>query len=151
MDLIIFLVFVGGAYLIGQHIEKSHYKEIEKKESACLHIPSVTSKKIVNLDEVLDAKLVFGNVVISGDYFKMIVASLLNFFGGRVTPYEKLLDRARREAILRMKQDASSMDADMIINTRFEMSKLDSMARGGGGTGMFEIIAYGTAVKLAKK
>ncbi|PIE63030.1 MAG: hypothetical protein CSA25_02230 [Desulfobacter postgatei] len=60
------------------------------------------------------SKLVTGNVVISVDYFKRIAAGLRNLFGGQVCVYESLVDRARREALLRLHE--SCEDADEIIN-----------------------------------
>jgi uncharacterized protein YbjQ (UPF0145 family) len=47
---------------------------------------------------------VSGSVVVSVDYFKRFLAGLRTLVGGRVTSYETLLDRARREAILRCKE-----------------------------------------------
>ena len=43
-------------------------------------------------------------------------------FGGRVSAYETLVDRARREAILRMKEEAKG--ADIILNMRLETSSI---------------------------
>lgn len=139
------------AYFTGKHIETRHYADIRRREQDLLALPSVTLGKSYNDSEITDCRLVYGNVVISGDYFKMILAGILNFFGGRVIGYESLIDRARREAILRMKEEARRFGADAIVNTRFEMSKLDSMqGNQQGGTGMFEILAYGTAIRVDK-
>ncbi|MGQ0547496.1 MAG: YbjQ family protein, partial [Betaproteobacteria bacterium] len=52
------------------------------------------------------SRLVAGSVVIADDYFKSLLAGLYSFFGGPVRSYESLLDRARREAVLRMKAEA---------------------------------------------
>ena len=85
-----------------------------------------------------------GNVVISVDYFKRFVAHLRMIFGGRVHTYESLLDRGRREALLRMQAEASDLGATMIFNTRFETS---SISKGGrDSVGSVEVLAYGTAV-----
>ena len=46
-------------------------------------------------------------------------------FGGRVTSYESLLDRARRESLLRMKQQASSMGAVMVFNVKYETASIE--------------------------
>jgi len=67
--------------------------------------------------------------------------------GGEVRPYAKLIERARREAILRMKE--SQPDADLYINTRLETSNISS-ASGEGGMGIVEVLAYGTAVHYAR-
>ena len=150
------LIYLAGsiglivvAYFTGKRIENKHYASIKSREQALLYLPSVTLGKSYNDKEITDCRLVTGNVVISGDYFKMILAGILNFFGGRVIGYESLIDRARREAILRMKEEARDFGADAIVNARFEMSKLDSMTQ-NQGTGMFEILAYGTAIRVDK-
>jgi len=98
--------------------------------------------------EVEKAWLVYGTVVVSGDYFKMVFAGLINFFGGRIRAYESLLDRARREALLRMKESAAADGAHMVVNARFETSKLDEAGAGKQSTGMFEMLTYGTAIRL---
>ena len=59
--------------------------------------------------------------------------------------YESLLDRAKREAILRLKAQATGCDA--IINLRMETSNLASVQSRKKGIGGVEVIAYGTAVR----
>jgi uncharacterized protein YbjQ (UPF0145 family) len=67
-------------------------------------------------------------------------------FGGEVRSYASLIDRGRREAILRMKEQYP--DADLYINTRVETS---TITNGKGKTiGCVEVIAYSTAVTLNK-
>jgi uncharacterized protein YbjQ (UPF0145 family) len=88
--------------------------------------------------------LVTGSVVISVDYFKRFLASLRTLIGGRVTSYESLLDRARREAILRMKEEASKLGADKVFNIKLETSSISKSAK--GKVGSIEVLAYGTAL-----
>ncbi|MCK5492147.1 MAG: heavy metal-binding domain-containing protein, partial [Candidatus Omnitrophica bacterium] len=57
--------------------------------------------------------------------------------------YETVIDRARREAILRMKE--SSPNSDIIINTRIETSSIGQSIK--KNVGCSEIIVYGTAIK----
>jgi len=87
--------------------------------------------------------LVQGSVVISSDYFKNIAAGLRGLFGGNLKSYEALLDRARREAVLRMKQQAHEQGAHMIVGVLFETSTLN---QGEGKKPVCcEVLAYGTA------
>jgi uncharacterized protein YbjQ (UPF0145 family) len=88
--------------------------------------------------------LVRGSVVISVDYFKRFLARLRMIFGGRIHTYESLLDRARREAILRMQEQARELGASMIFNMRFETSSISKGRKDAVGT--VEVLAYGTAV-----
>ena len=66
-------------------------------------------------------------------------------FGGKVKSYESLIDRARREALLRMKEEAP--DASMIINVRIETSTIGKTSR-NKTVGCLEAVAYGTALFL---
>ncbi len=83
--------------------------------------------------------------MISVDYFKRFAAGLRNLFGGRVSAYESLLDRARREAVLRMKE--SCPQADMILNVRMTTSAVGAQQTSNRGIACIEVLAYGTAVK----
>ena len=85
-------------------------------------------------------------MVVSLDYFKRFLASLRNLFGGRVRSYESLLDRARREAVLRMQDECP--EADMILNFRMETSSIAN-TKGKQGAGGVEVLAYGTMVRYA--
>lgn len=138
------LLLVLG-YFIGSLLERRHFASIVAREKHYLNRPSVTFDEsdttVFPADPgITDARLVSGSVVISVDYFKRFLAALRNLFGGRVSSYETLVDRARREAILRMKLQAK--DASRIANLRIETSTLAS----GPGTAAVEVHAYGTAI-----
>jgi len=145
-DLTIFLLLLALGYGAGTWAEKRHYRSIMEREEQLLHLPTITTKK-VELDDskVERAVLVVGSVVISVDYFKRLLAGLRNIFGGTIKSYETLLDRARREARLRMKEKAHG--ASMIINVRIETSTVGKRAF-KGKLGSVEAIAYGTAIKM---
>ncbi len=142
-QLIFFLILISVGYFSGRLVESRHYKSIEAREEQFLSLPVVTLKTPDSGRAVAKATLVAGNVVISIDYFKRFLAGLRNFFGGRVTSYESLIDRARREAILRMQEEGK--DADIILNMRIETSSITKGAK--GKISSVEAMAYGTAVK----
>ncbi len=71
-----------------------------------------------------------------------IFAGLKNLVGGEISEYTRLLADAREEAMNRMVLDADRMGADAILNVRFTTSTVMQ--------GCSEILAYGTAVKLAR-
>ncbi len=144
IDLIVFLVLLSLGYGFGQWAEKRHYRSILAREKLLRRIPAIASKHPPPDTEFPSSTLVSGNVVISVDYFKRFIAALRNFFGGRVTSYESLLDRARREAILRMKEQAARQGAAMVFNIKIETS---SISKGRRQTvGAVEVLAYGTAL-----
>jgi len=90
-------------------------------------------------------ELVQGNVVVSADYFKTFVAGLRKLVGGRLRSYETLLDRGRREAVLRMKQEAQGLGANHIFNVRFETASISKGA--DSRLSSVEVLVYGSAVK----
>jgi uncharacterized protein YbjQ (UPF0145 family) len=67
-----------------------------------------------------------------------------------VRSYSPLLDRARREALLRMKAQAAALSADMIINVRLETSSIGVGETNRKGLSSVEMLAYGTAVRLQR-
>lgn len=150
MNQIIFLLtFLGLGYTFGSINESRHYTSIRKREKQFLSLPAVNTKTINHTDrEIEKAVLVQGSAVISIDYFKRFLAGLRNIFGGNVGVYESLLDRARREATLRMKETAG--DADIIVNTRLETSPIGQSANRRSAVGSIEAIAYGTAVTYSR-
>ena len=69
-----------------------------------------------------------------------IIAGLRSIVGGEIHEYTALLEEARRHAIDRMVQNATTMGANAVIMMRFDSSEI--------GQTMSEIVAYGTAVVL---
>ncbi len=144
IDLITFFVLMALGYGFGQYFERRHYTSIRKREAELKDILIIQTKiPLPQLSTNHDQFLVNGSVVISVDYFKRFVAGLRNLVGGRVTPYETLLDRARREAILRMKEEAMESGAKMILNVKYEMCSIYKGRR--NRIGSVEALAYGTA------
>ncbi len=141
MDLIIFIILLALGYFVGtMFVERRHYASLEKRESKFLNLPVVTAGEFLEDKEVSRVGLVYGSVVVAADYFKLIMAGLRNILGGEVRSYETILDRARREAILRLKEKAK--DADLILNLRLETSQIR--------IGCAEVLAYATAIYYKK-
>jgi uncharacterized protein YbjQ (UPF0145 family) len=82
----------------------------------------------------------FGVVVRSRGIGGNIVAGLRSIVGGEIHEYTALLEEARRHAIDRMVQNATTIGANAVIMMRFDSSEI--------GQTMSEIVAYGTAVVL---
>ena len=85
-----------------------------------------------------------GNVVRSRFFGRDIVAGLRMIVGGEIHEYTKLLAESREQALDRMMEHARGMGADAVIGMRF-----DTCEAGGQSGQSTEVLAYGTAVKLA--
>jgi uncharacterized protein YbjQ (UPF0145 family) len=142
-DILVFLTLLALGYGFGQYAEKKHYRSIIEREQRFNALPAIASR-IPPTDIFYDQQLVAGNVVVSVDYFKRFLAGLRNLFGGRVTAYETLLDRARREALLRMKEQALTLGAKLVFNVKYETASISKGRR--NNIGSVEVLAYGTAL-----
>lgn len=148
INLVLPIAFLVAIYFIGGAIEKKHYKDIKAREAKHRSFPAITMKSVPEHWTVVDSGLVDGSVVISVDHFKRFLSALRAIFGGRIVAYETLLDRARREAVLRMKEQARARGFDAVIHVRLESSRLASSRKNGKGTAGVEVLAYGTGLRL---
>lgn len=145
MSILLILLILG--IIFGSLNERRHHQQLRKDEAALAHIDVYTLKSVPKryAPELEDnAVLVTGSVVIAIDYFKQLAALLRRIVGGRLRSYESLVDRARREAIVRMQKEADALGASAIYNVRIEFSIIGQQPRMSGA----ELLAYGTAVKM---
>ena len=151
MDLIIIITLLFVTYFTGKTIEKRHYKKIKTRELLLIKKPYISYEKGVLDDKnVESSQLVASTVVIGCDYFRAFLASMRNIFGGHVSTFESLLDRGRREALLRIREEALKLKADIVINVKVDSITLDPIGYSKRPNPKTCITAYGTAIKYAK-
>lgn len=101
----------------------------------------ITTETIKGREIVEVLGLVRGNTIRARHMGRDIMAGLRNIVGGEIKEYTRMLSQARNQAVERMVEEAEELGADAIIGMRFTTSQTMS--------GAAEILAYGTAVKLA--
>jgi uncharacterized protein YbjQ (UPF0145 family) len=79
-----------------------------------------------------------GIVVRSRSIVGNIGAGLQTLFGGDITLYTELCERARQDAFERMCAHARELGANAIIGLRYDATEI--------GAGITEVLCYGTAV-----
>jgi len=152
-DIVIGLLYLGAPLLmlilglvVGGAIESAHFRRLGVAEEALSGIAMSDMKRLPPNWQASEAVLVTGETVIATDYFKVFSASLRNLFGGRVRTYETLVERARREAIVRMLKQAQAAGANVVWNVRIETATIQGKQQGKSGG--IEVMAYGTAMKV---
>ena len=100
-----------------------------------------TSENIPNKEITDILGIARGSTVRARNLGRDIFAALKNVVGGEIEEYTRLQADAREQALKRMIDDANRLEADAVINLRFSTSLIMQ--------GASEILAYGTAVKLA--
>ena len=136
-------------YFVGHTLEQKHFRSLREREARLSRVLAVTMRRMPGLSGSHEPLLVMGAVCVSIDYFKRFAAALRFLVGGRVVAYETVIDRARREAILRMKEQAVARGYEAIICVRIETAQIASSRSDGKGTAGMEVVAYGTAVRFA--
>jgi uncharacterized protein YbjQ (UPF0145 family) len=97
----------------------------------------VSGYKIVEYKGVVRGLVVRATSVVAG-----VTGSLKSMFGGNISEYEKVCEKARDEAFRRMLEQAEKIGAHAVIGMRYDATEFLE--------GSTEVLAYGTAVKLAK-
>ena len=100
-----------------------------------------TSENIPNREITDILGIARGSTVRARNLGRDIFAAFKNVVGGEIEEYTKLQADSREQALERMIADAINLNADAVINLRFSTSLIMQ--------GASEILAYGTAVKLA--
>jgi uncharacterized protein YbjQ (UPF0145 family) len=101
----------------------------------------VTSENIAGHKIAETIGQVFGVVVRSRGIGGNVMAGLRSIAGGEIKEYTALVEETRRHAIDRLVTNAQLMEADAVVMMRFDSGEI--------GQTMNEVVAYGTAVKLA--
>jgi len=71
-----------------------------------------------------------------------IGAGIQSLFGGNITLYTQLCERARQEAFYNMAKHAEEIGANAIIGVRYDANEV--------AQGITEVLCYGTAVQVEK-
>jgi len=158
MDFLIGLLFflvplVVFGVLIGRTIESRHFRRLEQHAQAnadffVTQLKSFPYAAATGLGKptagTVAPTLICAEVVIASDYLKNFFASWRNFFGGEVRSYSRMTDRAKREAIARLIDQAKSLGFNAICNVRVETAEIGDR-RKKGAQAMASCLAYATA------
>lgn len=87
--------------------------------------------------------VVRGIVVRSRSLLGNLAGGLQSLFGGNITIYTELCEKTRSDAYNLMVQHAQQLNANAIINMRYDANEVMQ--------GITEVLAYGTAVIVEKQ
>jgi uncharacterized protein YbjQ (UPF0145 family) len=87
-------------------------------------------------------RVVRGIVVRSPNIAQGLLGGLKQIVGGNIESYAQVCESAREEAFQRMVLHAEEMGADAVIAVRYDATEFTQ--------GVTEVLAYGTAVKIAR-
>jgi uncharacterized protein YbjQ (UPF0145 family) len=144
--IVVIVVLLILGLVIGRARENAHWAELDEREARVSAVVVLDIKEPPPGLEPVHGELVTGSAVIGTDYFKQFMSSWRMIFGGELKAFQTVLGRARREANVRMVEQAYELGARAVINVRYETSRI-GMASGIQGIAASEILVYGTAVR----
>lgn len=140
LPLILFLL----GWIIGGQRERAHLRDLSRREALTAHVLRTDFRAYGPADASAGAMLVTAEVVIAADYCKVFLAGLRKLLGGNLRAYETLMARARREAVLRLIEQARGRQFDALCCVRIESSNV-----GKGVMPMVAVLASATAYRAA--
>jgi len=143
------LMLLSIGLVAGTITERRHLRSLERRESEFSGI-LVTNIKTFSpgTDPAAHAAAVTGEAVIATDYLKSFLAGFRKILGGELRSYRSLMGRARREALMRLLEEARSKGYNAVCNVRYETADIGGFT-GKRGAVMVECFAYGTAYRLS--
>ncbi len=153
IQLVIFLTLLAIGFGAGRIAERNHFKSLAIREAAVRGV-LVTASRLYpgGTRPSTTPCMVVGHACISSDYFKTFLAAIRKIIGGEMRTYESLCNRARREAMLRMIEQARSLGYTAVCNVRLDGADIGKRGeRGSGNKGitMVGVMATGTAYHIA--
>lgn len=150
--LVISAVVIVVGLIAGKATEKRHLASLGQREAELAHVWVTTLRQPHGVSPAPHTPaLACGEAVIASDAFKSWATGLRNIFGGEAKNFGRLYSRARREATLRMLEDARRQGFDAVCNVRHISTDIGGNAERPAKKGMpmATCIAYGTAYKRA--
>ena len=107
------------------------------------HPLTTTAFNIDGYRTVKSLGVVRGIIVRSRSIIGNIGAGLQALFGGNITLYTSLCERAREDAFRQMLAHAGELGANAVIGVRYDATEI--------ATGITEVLCYGTAVYVEQE
>jgi uncharacterized protein YbjQ (UPF0145 family) len=136
------VISIGVAgYLVASWFERQHNKDMTAREIPLQYIRLNNLKKLPTCE--LDQSIILiGSVVVAHDFFRTLLIIIRKLIGGNIHSYERLVTRGRREALIRLREEAAMRGINAVINVRFTSSVVV-----GRFLSAVEMVAYGTGLK----
>ena len=123
LGVFIFLLLMG--LIVGGMTERNHFRRLAERDAQTQNVLVTQLRSFpgyVPADRT--PTMLVAEVVISSDYLKSFLAGLRNIFGGEVRSFQTLLERARREALVQIKEQAKAQGYNAVCNVRLETADL---------------------------
>lgn len=142
------LFLLGLGFFAGGFFERRHFRRLDRREKETAHVIVTQLKSFPGgVSPELVPKMFAAESVIACDYFKSFLSGIRKFFGGELRSYLSLLERARREAQVRLLEQAAAEGYDTLCNLRLDTVDIGGATNPRRRAVTVAILASGTAYK----
>lgn len=150
---IFFILYAGvpalgllGAFFAGNWITGRHEADLAQRADAVAEIRMTDMKRMMDpVSGPQPPALIVSEVTLGIDHFRGFLGKLKNIFGGEVRSYQATLDRARREVIMRLLEQAVAQGYNAVANLRIDFVDISGNATLAQKASAVSILASGTA------
>lgn len=135
------------SWLVGNWHQKRIIERLLEREAALPRDNLSTLSTFPPGKTITGSQLLLANVVSAPSRWQLFLAGIKSIFGGNIKHLDMMLDWGRSEALQRLREQASELGYDDVINLRMETSTISMNNGGRQKGGSFEILAYGTGIK----
>jgi uncharacterized protein YbjQ (UPF0145 family) len=138
--------FLLLSYIVGGTIERRHFGSLDQREAEHTGFLITQIKSFPGaMAGPSPPTILCGEAVISSDYLKTWLGGIRKIFGGEMKSYQSLLIRARREALLRVVEEARRLGYNAICNVRYASTDISGASKRKNKAVMVTILASATA------
>jgi len=153
MELAVFVFIIALPILlgliVGRAVERRHFRLLAEREAAIRGMVISDVRSFPQADPTKPGgEMVTGEAVITDDPLKGFLSKLRRIVGGEIRSYTSLVERARREASLRVLEEAQRRGFNAVCNLRLQTSDITGNAQNSGRrqyTTAIAVLASGTA------
>ncbi|MFP4165801.1 MAG: YbjQ family protein [Opitutales bacterium] len=143
------LAFLGLWALTGSLVAKAHEKRLARRAEQTGPFSLSNGKYFTDVaDPAVEPCMVVAEVTIGIDHFRSFLGKLVNLIGGEVRSFTKIADRARREVLQQLKEQAAGKNCDAITNLRIDFANVSGSTADSKKAMMVTILGSGTCYRV---
>lgn len=158
IELIIFLLLFGVplliAWIAGLLVTRAHEADLARRFTGLGQVNVHDLKCLLDADprarddHTPPATLITAEATLGVDHCRGWFGQLKSLLGGQVASYDRVLDRARREVLMRLRERAVERGYNAIANVRIEFADISGSQAYRRKMAMVSILAAATAYRM---
>ena len=143
-------MFLYGVFFSESNMRKRMDSIVQRESASIEHFgkdPLSTLRGLNIISGISESGLVYASFVYSPSHWQLLIASINQFFGGRIDVMHRVISVGRAEAKQRLREQAQAAGWQDVLNVRIDTAEMTPPTN-PKGTKAVEIFAYGTGIKF---